>query len=292
MDIVIKEDSAPAFNFLFKVIAPVVFIILCAVIFEALNIAQFNNNIYLIVVFYWLFRILWVLCTSKGSLMNWSEQIIYWGVSIGLSLWINGLLESVERILPSPRSLLDQLWILIIMFLYSVLNKVQISRDKTIKRKNNYISARYLTFKRKYDSIVKLHIPNEFYEVILYSIMIYEDFNRPLIIRWIEYICFWITRKPHTLGLMQVMTSKYISDEESIRLAINKLITDNNDIMLHYSDSPSPDAPFVAYLIAQKYNPGDSEYAWEIRKIFDYISSSFYKKMPDSYNDFVKTINL
>ena len=54
MDIVIQEDSAPAFNFLFKVLAPVVFIILCAVGFEALGIPQFNNNIYFpIEVFLW-----------------------------------------------------------------------------------------------------------------------------------------------------------------------------------------------------------------------------------------------
>ena len=32
MDIVIQEDTAPAFNFLFKVLAPVVFLVLC--IFE------------------------------------------------------------------------------------------------------------------------------------------------------------------------------------------------------------------------------------------------------------------
>lgn len=291
MNIVIKEDSAPAFNFLFKVIAPVVFIVLCAVVFEALNITQFNTNIYFVVVYYWLFRILWVLCTSRGSLINWVEQIIYWAVSISLSLWVYSLLESVEQILPSPRSLLDQLWILIIVFLYSVLNKVQISRDKTIKRKNNYLSSRYITFKRKYDSLIKQHIPNEFYEVVLYSIMIYEDFNRPILVRWIEYLHFFITKKTHTLGIMQIMTDKFISNDDSIKLAIDKLIKDNNDIMLRYSDSPSPNATYVAFLIAQKYNSGDIDYAWEIRDIFEYISSQFYNKMPDSYDDFVKVIN-
>ena len=37
LDIVIQEDTAPAFNFLFKVLAPVVFIVLSAVGFEAVG---------------------------------------------------------------------------------------------------------------------------------------------------------------------------------------------------------------------------------------------------------------
>ena len=50
MSVVIQEDTAPAFNFLFKVLAPVVFIVLCAVGFEAIGLASFNKNIYFITV--------------------------------------------------------------------------------------------------------------------------------------------------------------------------------------------------------------------------------------------------
>lgn len=199
MKIVVEEESAPAFNFLFKIIAPIVFIILCAVAFEALKLETFNKNIYFTIVFYWLFRTLWIICTSRGSLTNWKEQFFYWITSIGLSIWVYSLFESVEQILPSPRSLIDQLWILIIMFIYSVLNKLQISRKETTKRKNNYIRCRYLKFNKKYDCIIKGYFHNDFYEALTYSIMIYEDFNRPFVVRWIEYFHFLITRKPHTL---------------------------------------------------------------------------------------------
>ena len=95
------------------------------------------------------------------------------------------------------------------MFVYSILNKVEISRDGTIKRKNKYIISRYTTFKKKYDTIIKEFFHNDFYEALTYSIMIYEDFNRPRVVRWIEYLRFWITRKPHTLGIMQVTTDKH-----------------------------------------------------------------------------------
>ena len=284
MDIVIQEDTAPAFNFLFKVLAPVVFLVLCAVAFEAANLSSFNSNIYFITIFYWLFRVLWVLCSSRGSLTNWVEQFIYWVASIGLSAWVYSLIESVEQILPSPRSLLDQLWILIIVFVYSILNKVQISREGTIRRKTNYINSRFLSFRKKYDGTIKEFFHNDFYEALTYSIMIYEDFNRPIIIRWIEYARFWLTKKSHTLGIMQVMTDEYIDNIESIRRAM-KIIEDlGNDFIGEYSNSEWREyytsvSSAISY-ISEKYNGGNYKYSSEIQSIFDVIESNYANVLP------------
>lgn len=284
MNIVIQEDTAPAFNFLFKVLAPVVFIVLSAVSFEVLGIPQFNKNIYFITIFYWLFRIFWVLCSSRGSLMNWWEQIIYWTVSVGLSIWVYSLIESVEQILPSPRSLLDQLWILIIIFVYSILNKVQISREGTIRRKNNYIISRYNTLKKKYDETIKTFFHNDFYEALTYSIMIYEDFNRPIIVRWVEYIHFWITKKPHTLGIMQVTTEKYITDKESIGQAMLIIQNLGNDFINEYENSEYREyytsvSSAIGY-IGRKYNGGGYKYQEEIESIFETISHNYANILP------------
>lgn len=284
MDIVIQEDTAPAFNFLFKVLAPVVFLVLCAVAFEAANLSSFNSNIYFITIFYWLFRVLWILCSSRGSLTNWVEQFIYWVASIGLSAWVYSLIESVEQILPSPRSLLDQLWILIIVFVYSILNKVQISREGTIRRKTNYINTRFLSFRKKYDGTIKEFFHNDFYEALTYSIMIYEDFNRPIIIRWIEYARFWLTKKSHTLGIMQVMTDEYIDNIESIRRAM-KIIEDlGNDFIEEYSNSEWREyytsvSSAISY-ISEKYNGGNYKYSSEIQSIFDVIESNYANVLP------------
>lgn len=284
MDIVIQEDTAPAFNFLFKVLAPVVFLVLCAVAFEAANLSSFNSNIYFITIFYWLFRVLWILCSSRGSLTNWVEQFIYWVASIGLSAWVYSLIESVEQILPSPRSLLDQLWILIIVFVYSILNKVQISREGTIRRKTNYINSRFLSFRKKYDGTIKEFFHNDFYEALTYSIMIYEDFNRPIIIRWIEYARFWLTKKSHTLGIMQVMTDEYIDNIESIRRAM-KIIEDlGNDFIEEYSNSEWREyytsvSSAISY-ISEKYNGGNYKYSSEIQSIFDVIESNYANALP------------
>ncbi len=284
MDIVIKEDTAPAFNFLFKVIAPVVFIILSAVFFEAIKLSQFNKNIYLIVVYYWAFRILWILCTSRGRLTNWWEQIIYWSASIGLSLWVYNVLENVEQILPDPQSLLEELWILIIMFIYSILNKVQISREGTIKRKNNYIISRYTIFKKKYDAIIKEFFHDDFYEALTYSIMIYEDFNRPIIVRWVEYLRFWITHKSHTLGIMQVTTDKFINDKESIMQAMQIIQKFGNEFIEKHSNHEykqyyTSALAAVGY-IANEYNGGDYTYQDQVSSIFTIIECNYSNIKP------------
>jgi len=278
MSVVIKEDSAPAFNFLFKVIAPIVYLILTATLFQQLGFPNLTNNCYLIVVYYWIFRVLWIVCSGRGSLTNWIEQIVYWTCSIGLSIWIYFILESVEEILPDPRSLLDQLWILIIIFIYSILNQVQLSRARTIKRKETYIANRYKKFHQKYDSIIKEFFHDNFYEAVTYSIMIYEDFNRPMIVRWIEYISFYIKRKPHTLGIMQVMTSTYINNEKSIRLAMQKIKNDGNNIKReeYYSKSG------IASEIAEKFNGGDYSYAYEVRLVYLFIATKFYNITDES----------
>ena len=51
--------------------------------------------------------------------------------------------------------------------------------------------------------------------------MIYKNFNRPKFVRFIERIYFHITKKPHTLGIMQVRTKKLIDDKTSIVMAID-----------------------------------------------------------------------
>lgn len=287
MNITIREDSAPAFNFLFKVVSPIVFIVLCAVAFETMGLEQLNQNIDLVVVFYWIIRLLWILCAGRSLLTNWFEQCVYWSISIGLSVFVYGLLDSVDQILPSPRALLDQLWILIIVFIYSTINRVNIARSQTTKRKNNYIRSKYLEFQNKYGNIIKEGTNNDFYESLTYSIMIYEDFNRPKLVRYIEYVSFWIKRKPHTLGIMQVMTNEFINDEDSIRLAMGKIIDDGKRAFKEYSEQTYFDSHCLAYNIAHRYNPGDANYANEIGDIYSYISSMFYKDIPDSYNEFL-----
>lgn len=83
------------------------------------------------------------------------------------------------------------------------------------------------------------------------------------------------------------MTNTYINNEESILLAMQKISSDSKAIKEIYLS----DAGYIAFQIAQKYNPGDYKYAHEVRSVFNYISTCFYKEFPDSYDELAKIVN-
>ena len=284
MSIVVEEESHPAFNFLFKAIAPVIIMILFVALAQAVHFESFTVNCYLIVVYYWIIRVCVVILYGRGSLTNWITQLFYWISSIGLSIYVYKLIDKVDKILPDPASLRDEMWILIVLFIYSTFNKMTFGRTGTLKRKEMYLNKTYTRLKSKYDKTISKKCSNYFFIQVVYAIMIYENFNRPKIVRWIEYIHFWITKKPHTLGIMQVTSSKWINDEQSISLAINKIISDCESIIQKYAkNKESFCLEFVVAKIAGKYNR-DDDYVEEVGLIFSAISDtekaslSFYKK--------------
>lgn len=277
LSVVFREDTAPAFNFVFKVLGPVVYLILCAVLFQSLKLQVLTYKCFFIVIYYWAFRLVWNIIYNRLELTDWVQLIIYWIASIGLALWVYSNIEKVDKILPDGKGLIDQMWILIIAFLYALFNQLNIGKYRTIKRKNNYINARYKKFKSEYNGIIHSYFHNNFYEALTYSIMIYEDFNRPPVVRAIEYINFFITHHPHTLGIMQVKTDTLINDSESVKLAVKKIARDANDyIRAKETEGEEVNLYGLLYNIAEKYNGGSPNYQSEISDIYQDIIKRYY----------------
>ncbi len=220
MSVVIQEDTAPLFNYLFKVLAPVVYIVLLTAIFQKIGLDAFVEKIYFVVIEYWLIRLLAVILLGHVRLTNWITQIVYWASSIGLALWFQSIIDQAGSILPDPKSLLEELWVLIIVFLYSIFNKITISRSGSQRRKERYIERQFLKFRDKYANIVSSCCNSTIIEAITYSIMIYENFNRPGTARFIERTIFCKSKKRHSFGIMQVLSDRSLTDEESIELGI------------------------------------------------------------------------
>jgi hypothetical protein len=276
----VKKDETPAFNFLFRVLSPVVYIILLGVLFQTFGYPQGLLHIYLITVYYWVIRLGYVLITNQIKLTNWVRQIFYWVVSIGLSFWVSSIIDQVDQILPEPKILLDQFWILVLLFLYSVFNQINLSNEKSKKRKSSYVISRYGKLKQKYNEIITEYFHNNLYEAMTYSIMIYEDFNRPRVLRWMEYVSFFLTKKPHTLGIMQVTTDKYITDKESLSLAMHRIQEYTKQLLnSESSDFYFKNASFLMSEVASKYNGGS--YKHEVALIFENLMSSVYKDTTD-----------
>jgi hypothetical protein len=115
--------------------------------------------------------------------------------------------------------------------------------------------------------------------------MIYEDYNRPFIARQIERFFLGHSKKQHTYGIMQFMSDHVLSDEESIRLAKQKIALDSQSI---YKNRVSKDMTYpgvyVAELIAKRYNPGDPLYGERVGEVFSVVFDTFYPPYNEKKN--------
>ena len=220
----LKVEEAPAFNFLFRIISPTVYLFIVSSILYKIGLDRFVNNVYFISIYYVIFRLIFNLVTNRRLLMNWYRQVLYWISIIAISYYsYTEIIYKKENILPDFDTISNELWIIILIFIFHTLNRIRLSSDNTIERKDNYLKSRLSVFKGKYSDLVDYKLGNDKLKSIAYAIMIYEDFNRPKVARFIENVKFKITGKKHSLGLMQVQTKKFINDRKSVELGLDKL---------------------------------------------------------------------
>ncbi|MFD2099613.1 hypothetical protein [Flagellimonas iocasae] len=288
----LKVEEAPAFNFLFRIIGPIVYLFIVSAILYKIRLDKFVINIYFISIYYVLFRLLFNLVTNRGLLMNWYRQILYWISIISISYFAySEIIFRKENILPDFETISNELWIIILIFLFQTFNQIRVSSDKTIKRKENYLESRYKNFHEKYGKFINENIKNNKLKSIVYALMIYEDFNRPKITRIAENISFILTKQKHSLGLMQVQTDNLITDFESVKLGIDKVKTayeralkdrgleninkeDFNNRGVHHYEWD------LKRSIIKDYNP-DGPYIYEVSELSNNIFDKFFSENKD-----------
>lgn len=281
MSIGMKDDTAPMFNYLFKVLAPVVFIILVAALFQAVGLKEFTKDLYLVVIYYWVFRLLYIWFLGHVGLLDWKVQILYWISSIGLAIWVNSLIDKLDTILPSPQSLIEELWLLIILFIYSILNKLELSREATERRKKAYIDRQYAKLYERFGNQVDSYFQNDFMRALTFSIMIYENYNRSSAARWLERRLLKESKKKHTYGVMQVMSDHVLTDEESVDLGMKKIEQDSRNRFTEEECDEETYGTWIVSKVAEAYNGGDENYSSEVLDVFYRLCEKHYKAIPE-----------
>jgi hypothetical protein len=275
LSLIAADDTMPAFNFVFKTLTPLVQYILFIALFQSVTpLAFLLANSYMIIVYYWLIRGLYYVLRGAFYLANWSVFMIYVIVSVGAAMWIYVFVDGLGSILPSKATLRDQMWILIAIFVYQVLNGQQFNRTGTEDRKHRYALRKYHAFTKKYSEVVDANSEYVVDADLLYAIMIVENYNRPPLVRFVENLKFRITRKRMSLGIMQVQTDKIIDDKESIKQAAEIIaqVRENYIQDRKEKDSMGLLCQYL-YSVAEKYNGGNWEYVCEVREIFEIINS-------------------
>ena len=175
-----------------------------------------------------------------------------------------------------------------LIFIYNALNSIRPPAEGAERRLANYINSNYQGMKTKYGGIIQQKVKDQRIEALVYSIMIYENFNRPKLRRLLENIGFRLGRCK-TLGIMQVTTTKLINDRESVELGTKKILDDyqatydetkekmtSSDESSNGEQSNEEPSPYVLIEgTTKKYNP-DDDYAEQVRSIYDKITNSFY----------------
>jgi hypothetical protein len=283
ISIFVKTEEAPALNFLIRVLTPIVFIIIVSAILYYCSLDKYVRDIYMVNVYYIVFRLVFNLITARGLLLNWKRQFLYWVAIIVVSFFTYDKLIKVKaNILPDFSTIANEVWIIVLVFIFQISNNIRVSQDETSKRKQNYIKSRYLYFKQLYGKTISEITKNDVLESITYAILIYEDFNRPKLARLIENVKFRLTKTPHTLGVMQVYTHKYLTDMESVILGTKKIVNAYNTIIAEAKEQNEDYNEWRVILkIIEDYNIGSS-YSYEVSQLADSIKDEFYKNSIDS----------
>lgn len=296
IDFIIDKEDSIAFNFTFKILTSVVFIIIISSILYYLKLDKYTKNIFIVVFYEVFFRLIFNIFMDRFHIIN-KKVYIFNSLCICIFSYLTyiHIIAPKKPIIPDFNTLSNELWIIILIFLYNAINKIEISEGIKEKKLKNYIIIKYKNLSGQYEDIIDNHLYGLFYgdtyqnfidskylkndedfmnanfnyiKLLVYSIMIFENFNRPFLFRKIETFIAKNSKKRRTLGIMQVSTDRVINDEVSIRLAIDKIFQKyleglNNDEHVYYYQIQSD--------ILSDYNTND-DYEKSIKNILKILS--------------------
>lgn len=215
-----SKDSPIGLNIIIKIFFPCIYIIILSGILYNLGYNALVKDIYIVTIIYYIIK--WFICLiilKRGLLINWKVEIICFILASLLSIFIYSIfITKTTQIFISIEELRDGIWVGIITFFSSVVLKVIYNYSKQNskmqqKKIKNYITKSYQKLNIKYGHIIKTK--SKTLKNLTYAIMIYENYNRPPVVRVLEYMKFFIIGNA-TLGIMQVSTSNFITNEESV----------------------------------------------------------------------------
>lgn len=281
LSLFVRREEAPAFNVLIRVFIPIVYLIITSSILYYFHLDQLVHDFYWVNIYYILFRLFYNLVTNRATLLNWKRQALYWTTTSLLSYLVyNHFIKVKANILPDFHSIANEIWFIILIFIYQIANNLTFSQEATIQRKETYLKKRYNYFKSTYGTLISELTQNQILESIVYAVLIYEDFNRPKIVRIIENISFKIFRKAKTLGVMQVRTEKLLTDLESVDLGTQKIVAAYKSYINKITNENPGNEWEAKNKIISDYNVGTS-YCNEVSELADLIKDHFYDKTTD-----------
>lgn len=274
-----SRNESIALNFIIRTFSPTVIMIVISAILISYFDKSYTKNIYFISCYYFLIRVTYILLFGKFYLVRWPKVIFQSAVGILISFWAyKELVVPGKPLIPDMTTIGNELWVVIAAFIYTAVNGIETSSAPSAKRKNRYISIRYNEFRNLYGDLIYSKLANKLLELTVFSIMIYEDFNRPKFVRFFERTVFSHISK--STGLMQISSDSNLSDYESVKLAISQL---SESFKKESSLKKNEDPYYIIRRVIGNYNK-DSDYISDVLSVMEVIAKRIDESYKDSYD--------
>lgn len=206
----------------------IIFTLIIAGFCSRLGFNKFNDNIFLVLVFKFILELIYDIYFLEEDYFNREDSNVKWAVlEIVLMFILNQeLINKVDDVFLSGENLKMIVWLFIVGYVYNFYknNKSIIvgvnSTEKSISREKIVVS--YAKLKLNYDEDIV--VKSDKTRLIIYTIMIFNNYKRPAFLRRIDNIIFKVKGTSRKLGIMQVKSKKFITDLDSINIVIKKML--------------------------------------------------------------------
>lgn len=252
----IEVDNSIGFNLVYRIIFTPIIIMILATTFYYTDAKYMLDNIWIISVFVALLQVSVLVAIARITLVNIGLYIVTLLLSISASVLVSEVIipNGIEKMLPGIDDFRSAIYIGIITFFYGVIKNIPENKDSHDKRVRHYVIHRYRKMKRKYGKIIEGHCTE--IRAVTYSVMIFEDYNRPAVVRLIEKIV-------HAKTTDITQTYNATNNREGIRKLANRLEYDAKKEKMINSGNIME--------IVRNRNPDSHEYGRQIQKIYNEI---------------------
>lgn len=262
-------------NILMNVFIPNIISVFLYIMLDKLDMPYARAYICLYITVYFAYRLVLICCILRRKELY---TLPYeWGMA-GAAFIICGLLSYFffgknKELFITADELKEELWFAIILIVYTFIKHMldnKIKQDDVLTRAQleRYIKNKFVKLYAKYKTDIDISCENNNLWIIIFAIMIFEDFNRGELVRKIERIKLKIVGHA-TVGIMQIKSRKALTDVESIEKAYEYLV---NEVKKQGIDDLNNIDTLCLNMILQGYNP-DENYAKSVTYIYDYLYS-------------------
>lgn len=215
-------------NLVDYVVVANIYMIVLSGIFDFYKILNNNDNIFVIIFFLVLGEILYLILVKERTILKYNDyNLKKYFITLGSSYLVNILIiNRVDNIFPSMENVKLLVWLFIIgyVFVYiknNIVIKLPVNNNISFSEDREYVVMQYAKFKSKYSTFISSKY--NYLSQVIYSMMIYENYNRPELMRRIDLLKYRLFREENKFGIMQIEKKEPISDIESIEFVLKKL---------------------------------------------------------------------